>query len=88
MKTRNVFITLMLLLFTALQGWWLLSIPLILYYTFYYSAAWLVPAALLIDAYFGALYSYPKLTVYMFCWFVLSEFIKPYLMWHNKEDYG
>lgn len=85
MSTRNTIIVVALLLLTAFQGWFLVSIPLIIIFTYYYSAAWLVPVALLIDGYFGALHTVPELTAYTLLWFIASELIKPHLLWQNTS---
>jgi hypothetical protein len=85
MPKRNLYITVVGMLFATLQGWFFIAVPLLLYFTFYYSAAWVVPVALLIDGYFGALYTFPKLTVFTLVWFIVSELIKPHLLWQNSR---
>ena len=72
-------------LLTALQGWFLLTVLFGGWFTINHSAAWLVPAALLIDGYFGAFYEFPKLTAAALLWFIISELMKPLLLWHNEE---
>lgn len=78
-------VSILLLLFFVLHGWFLAAVPVVVYFTYYYSALWLVPVAILIDGYFGAFTSFPKLTFYAALWFVFSELIKPRLVWHNTK---
>jgi hypothetical protein len=84
MNKYHAILLIFALLFFTFSGWYVVSIPLAVYFSLYYNGAWLVPLALMIDAYFGALETFPKLTAVAFLLFVCLEFIKPRILWQNR----
>lgn len=68
----------------VLLGWFVVAVPLAIWFSFRVSAVWLIPAAFLIDGYFAAFYTVPVLTVVSIIWFLLSELIRPRLSWQSE----
>ena len=50
-----------------------------LLFTYYRSAAWLIPLGFLVDGYFDAFYTVPLFSLVAILWYVISEFLKPRL---------
>lgn len=69
------------ILFSVLQNLLFIAVPLAILFTLRASALWLVALAFLIDGYFGAFYGVPYFTLCAFGWFIISEFLKPKLLW-------
>lgn len=63
-------------LIVAMQGWWWILLVLFAWIGLRYSALPLIPLMLMLDAYLGAFYSFPVLTVSAVCWFVLAEYVR------------
>jgi hypothetical protein len=62
-----------------IQNQLLLAFLLVLLFTYYRSAAWLIPLGFLIDGYFNAFFAVPVFTITAIVWYVISEFLKPRL---------
>ena len=73
-------------LLTAMQGWFVMTICFAFLFTLQHNAAWLFLIAILLDGYFGAFFSFPTLTVASILWFLVAEFIKPTVLWHNTNN--
>ena len=69
---------------TASLGWFVLTLPLALGFAIVANPVWLIPAAVVIDGYFGAWYSIPWLTLLTSGFFVMMELVRPHIMWHNE----
>ncbi len=63
----------------AVQNQLLLAVFLVLLFTYYLNAVWLIPLAFLIDGYFGAFFIVPVFSIFSVVWYVASEFLKPRL---------
>ncbi len=63
----------------VVQNQLLLAALLVLLFTYYKSAAWLIPLGFIIDGYFGAFATLPMFSMGAICWYVVSEFFKPRL---------
>ena len=50
-----------------------------LLFTYYRSAAWLIPLGFLVDGYFDAFYTVPLFSLVAILWYLISEFLKPRL---------
>jgi hypothetical protein len=72
-------------LFSVLQGWLVMSLVSILLFSFFYSPAWLVPLAILIDGYIGSFATFPTLSFASLAWFVLVEFLRPKIVDFNNR---
>lgn len=59
---------------------WLLMLP----FTYYFGAVWLVVLAIGVDAYFGAFSTIPFFSLVLLGWYVLSEFLRFRLRIINK----
>ncbi len=63
----------------VVQNQLLLAFFAALLFTYYRSAAWLIPLGFLIDGYFNAFFAAPTFSIVSIAWYVVSEFIKPRL---------
>jgi vacuolar-type H+-ATPase subunit I/STV1 len=63
----------------VVQNQLLLAGLLVLLFTYYISAVWLIPLGFLIDGYFGAFATVPVFSMVAISWFVISEFLRPRL---------
>ena len=50
-----------------------------LLFTYYRSAAWLIPLGFFVDGYFDAFYTVPLFSLVAILWYLISEFLKPRL---------
>lgn len=48
-------------------------------FTFYFGAAWLIPLAMAVDAYYGAFGTIPMLSIISICWYVMFELLRPHM---------
>lgn len=69
----------LLVVLLVIQNQLLLAFLLVLLFTYYRSAAWLIPLGFLIDGYFNAFYTFPMFSVATILWYIFSEFLKPRL---------
>ncbi len=60
---------------------------LVVLFTVKANPVWLIPMAIIIDAFFGAFYTAPYLSVIMVLWYIMSEFVKPRIF-IKKDEYG
>ncbi len=58
----------------------LIAIPAALIFTYRSNAVWFIPAALLIDGYFGMFYTVPWLNIIAITWFAVAELLRPYVL--------
>lgn len=70
----------------VLQNAFVVAIPLAVWFTFRCGSIWLFPAAVLIDGYFGAFYSVPVFSLTICLWFLLTEVIRPQLLWQHSYE--
>lgn len=66
-----------LALFSFLQGWLLTAIAATVLYSVQYGALVFIPAAILIDGYFGNFQQIPYLSIVSILWFVSIEYVRP-----------
>ncbi len=66
-------------LLLVIQNQLLLAALAALLFTYYRSAAWLIPLGFLVDGYFDAFYTVPMFSIITIIWFVISELLKPRL---------
>jgi hypothetical protein len=67
-----------------IQGWLIVFISLVLYFSWRYSAAYLIPLAIFLDGYFGHFALVPWLSFAAIIWYGLFDLIKPRLITHTK----
>jgi len=60
-----------------LQNWLLLAIFFTILFSLRFGAVALIPAAILIDGYFGNYYGLPLLSLGAIVWFMLVEYVRP-----------
>lgn len=72
---------------TLLQGLFVVTVPLAIWFSFRVGALALLPVAILIDGYFGAFFEIPVLSIVTLLWYVVCELLRPQLLWQN-EEYG
>jgi hypothetical protein len=63
----------LVIIFLFMQGYLLLGVMAVAMYTFVFSAAALLPLAILLDGYYGAFYSVPMFSISAIGWYLLSE---------------
>ena len=68
-----------IILFSLLQSWLLVTALAVLVFSLFYHTAFLIPLAILIDGYFGNFYTMPMLSVSAVVWSVGVESMKPAL---------
>jgi hypothetical protein len=68
-----------IILFSVLQNALFLAAAAVSYFSVKYSAYPLIPLAIVIDAYFGAFYTVPVLSLLSVVWVAGVEFIRPRL---------
>jgi hypothetical protein len=66
-----------LALFSFLQGWLLTAIVATVLYSIQYGALVFIPAAILMDGYFGNFQQIPHLSIVSILWFVSIEYVRP-----------
>lgn len=66
-----------IVILSFLQNWFFVMLVGLLAFSFWFGAAALIPAAIIIDGYFGNFYEFPYLSVYSVGWFVLVEYVRP-----------
>jgi hypothetical protein len=67
------------ILLLVVQNQLLLAALAALLFTYYRSAAWLIPLGFLVDGYFDAFYAVPMFSIITIIWFIISELLKPRL---------
>jgi hypothetical protein len=75
-----------LIVISFLQGWIVVAVGLAIYFSWRYSAAWLLPLAILLDGYFGRFETVPWLSLLAVTWFALFDMIKPRLVQYGGEE--
>lgn len=78
--------SLVLIVWTFIAGLLFLAIPLALLYIFFFRGFELVIAAILIDGYFQAFYSFPWLSILTIGVVFLMDFIKPQLLMYTGQN--
>jgi hypothetical protein len=68
-----------IILFSFLQNWWLLTGVSLLGFSFRYGAVTLIPLAILFDGYFGNFFTVPYASLAAVIWFVLVDYLRPKL---------
>lgn len=61
----------------VMQQWLGLAVVLIVAFSVRYGTALFIPAAILLDAYYGGFYSWPVLSLAAVGWFVVVEYLRP-----------
>jgi hypothetical protein len=77
MKVFLAIILYFTVIFSFLQNWLLLLFVSLVVFSIRFGAVALIPAAILIDGYFGNYYEYPYLSFVTILWFVLIEYLRP-----------
>jgi len=67
----------LVIIFSFLQNWSLLTVPAVLFFSFKYNPVSLIPLAVLFDGYFGNFYTFPTLSALAILWFGLVEYTRP-----------
>lgn len=72
---------------SIMQNWLVLSVLSVVFFSFRYNAAFLIPLAILIDGYYGNFYSIPYLSFFSVGWFLVVEYLRPKINFlsHNYE---
>ncbi|MAQ59252.1 hypothetical protein CL638_00885 [bacterium] len=85
MNRLLLFILYIVGLVCVMQGWLFFGAVAAVVFSFFAPSVWLLPAAFLIDGYFGVWYSVPFFSIVTFFWFVVIEFLRPYVsVWQNE----
>lgn len=79
MNYLRAIILYVVILFSLLQSWLLVTTLAVLVFSLFYHTAFLIPLAILIDGYFGHFYTMPVLSVCAVVWSVGVESMKPAL---------
>jgi hypothetical protein len=77
MKILTIVSLYILIIIAILQNWLWLAGLLVLLFSLQFGAAALVPAAILIDGYFGNFYTWPYLSFAAIAWYVFIDYIRP-----------
>jgi len=48
-----------------------------LWFSFRFGAGFLIPAAIMIDGYFGNFYTFPYLSLFSILWYILTVYLSP-----------
>lgn len=80
MKIFSAIFIYLLILVAILQNWLLLAAGLIILFSIQFSAAALIPIAILTDGYFGNFSSFPYLSLLAIVWYLLVEYIRPLII--------
>jgi hypothetical protein len=67
----------LLVIIAFMQSWFLLMITALLTFSFWFGAVAFVPAAIVIDGYFGNYYGFPYLSICAVGWFLFVEYVRP-----------
>ena len=67
------------MVFSLMQNAVLLTLFLVILFTLRFGAAWLLPAAIVLDAYYGGFTGVPGISLVALVWFVASELVRPQL---------
>lgn len=87
MKYIGVFFLHIVAVLFMIQGWYILASVSFIYLSIRYSSYTLIPIAILTDAYFGAFYAVPILSIYATLWCVLVEYFRPQMI-VARSKYG
>jgi vacuolar-type H+-ATPase subunit I/STV1 len=79
MKLLAYFLLYILIALLIIQNQLLLAGLLVLLFTYYVNAVWLIPLGFFIDGYFGAFAAVPVFSIIVISWYAFSEFIRPRL---------
>lgn len=71
-----IFLGYILISLAIFQNFIFLACLFVLFFTFKFGAAYLLPLALFIDGYYGAFYNIPYFSMLMLVWFGLSELVR------------
>lgn len=63
-----------------MQNWIFLALLCVLIFSFKFSPTPLIFLAIMLDAYYGAFYSLPALSIVAVIWFAIVEYVSPRLM--------
>ena len=77
----TIFLT---ILFLAFVQWFVVAIPLALYYIWQYHGFELVVIGLLIDGYYQAFYDIPFLSIFLVLAIIMINFLKPKLLLYTE----
>lgn len=61
------------------QNWIVVAVTLAAVFSFRYSAAALIPLAVVVDGYFGFFYATPYLSIAAVLWYIMVEYLRPKL---------
>jgi hypothetical protein len=86
MKPLAYFLIYILIAFLVIQNQLLLAGLLALLFTYYVSAALLIPLGFIIDGYFGAFAAVPVFSIVAILWYLFSEFLRPRLRLQSPSD--
>lgn len=67
-------------IFSLLQNWLPLLFVSLVFFSIRFGAVVLIPAAILIDGYFGNYYQFPHLSFFAILWFILIEYLRSKIM--------
>ena len=84
-KTVQIF-SLLLILWSFVAGLLFIAVPLAILHAFYFIGFELIVAAILIDGYYQAFYSFPWLSVSTIGLVFLIDFIKPQLLMYTEQN--
>lgn len=79
MKTIFSLVIYFFVVIATMQNWLLLALLGVLLFSVRQSAAWLIPAAIVLDGYFGAFYHVPYLSLLALSWYAFFQTVRPHL---------
>lgn len=77
MKIVSAIVLYSIVLLTFMHNWLVVSFGVLVLFSIWFGAAFFIPAAIMIDGYFGNYYSFPYLSLLSVVWFMLIEYIRP-----------
>jgi len=75
-----------LIILAFLQNWFFVLLATLLAFSFWFGAVALIPAAIVIDGYFGNFYGFPFLSLCSVGWFVFVEYVRPKVVQLEQHD--
>lgn len=81
----RIALQLFIFLFALLQGYWLVVIAVVTWFSYWHPAWWLFMVVVLVDAYLGKFEEVPVLSLFMGAFVLFVESLKMYLLGANHE---
>lgn len=84
MDTIIRFLSLIVIIWSLVAQLYILAVPLSIWYIIQYGGYELIVVAVLVDGYYQAFYSFPKLTIIILISVLLMNFVKPKLLMYTE----